>query len=478
METLKEKTAKGFFWGMMNSGTMQALNLIFAIFLGRLLSPEDYGVTAVLAVFSAVATNLQTAGFNVALVNKRDASDEDFNAVFWFNVLMGTGLYLILFFSAPLIAGFFHDARLVGVSRVAFLSIIISAVGTSHGAWLTKHLMVKQLTICSVLGLLISGLVGIAMACGGLRYWSIVGQQLTYVTTVNLTRIYFTGWNPTLHINLRPIRPMFSFSMRILITNVVNTLSQNLLTFVFGRLYPMRAVGLFNQANNWNSKAYSFTNGMVSQVAQPVLAQVSDDDDREVRVFRKMLRFTVFISFPAMFGLIIVARELIICTVSAKWLESVPLLQLLCLGGAAMPIYTLYQNLMLGQNKANVYMWLNIVQIACQLLLLIALHSFGITVMVAATSAFTIVYLLVWHWFAYRQIRLRLRDVLKDTLPFALLSAVVMGVTWFVTLPLEPFPLLIFFCRMLLGGLLYFAVNKLLRVKILDECLEFIRRKR
>lgn len=478
METLKEKTAKGFFWGMMNNGTMQLLNIVFAIFLGRLLSPEDYGVTAVLAIFTAVAGALQQAGFSNALVNKQDATAEDFNAVFWFNILMSLTLYLILFLSAPLIASFFHDARLVSVSRVTFLSLIFSAAGTAHSAWLSKQLRVKQIAIATIAALMMSGLVGIAMAFCGLRYWSLVGQQLTYISVVNLIRMHYSEWQPTLRLNLRPIRPMLGFAMRIMVTNIINTLSQNLLTFIFGRLYPLRSVGLFNQANNWNSKAYSFTTGMVAQVAQPVLAQIADDDDRERRVFRKMMRFAAFISFPCMFGLLIVSEELIVCTVSAKWIESVPLLQLLALSGAVMPFYTLYQNLMMGQGRADIYMWLNIVQIALQLVLIVSLHSFGITVMVAATSAYTILYLMVWQWFAHRQVRIRLLDVLADTLPFALITAAVMAATWFVTLPLRPWPFIILPARIVLGGALYIAAMKLCRVKMLDECIEFIRKKR
>lgn len=476
-DNLKEKTARGFFWGMMNNGSTQVLNLVFGIFLGRLLTPEDYGVTGVLVIFTTLAGTLQAAGFTNALVNLKHATHRDFNAVFWFNVLMSLLCYAVLFFCAPLIARFFHDPRLVLVSRVTFLSFVISSLGIARNAYMFKNLMVRETTICGFVALITSGLVGIGMAFGGCAYWSIVGQQLTYITVLNLMRLRYSRFHPSWDIDLRPIRPMFGFAVKILIPNIINTLSQNLLTFIFGRLYPMRAVGLFNQANNWDTKAYSFVSGMVGQVAQPVFASVADDADREKRVFRKMTRFTAFVSFPLMFGLAIVAEELIVCTVSAKWIESVPLLQLLCVGGAFMPFYSLYQGLVMGQGRSDVYMWCNIGQIVLQLLLLIALHSFGITVMVAATSAFTVLYLLVWQVQAQRKVHVSILDTQKDILPFALISAVVMATVWFVTRPLTLPAWAMLLLRMIVAGAAYVGVMKLLRVKMLDECLAFAKQK-
>lgn len=476
-DRLKEKTAKGFFWGILNNGTMQLLNLLFGIFLGRLLSPDDFGLTGVLVIFTTLACNLQTAGFINALANLKEATHRDYNAVFWFNVMVSLACYCALYFCAPLIARFFNDPRLVVVSRVTFLSFVIASLGISLNAYLFRNMMVKQTTMCTIVALVVSGIVGVSMAFAGFAYWSIVAQQITYISVCNLMRLRYSRFRPSWRIDLRPIKPMFGFSMKILIPNVIYTLSQNLLTFFFGRLYPMHAVGLFNQANNWNNKAYSIVSGMVGQMAQPVVATVQDDRDRQKRVFRKMTRFTAFISFPLMFGLIIVARELIVCTVTAKWLESVPLLQMLCVGGAFMPFYNLYQGLALGHGKSGVYMWCNIGQIAVQLGLLFALHSCGISVMVAATAACNALYLLVWLAIAQNKFGMRLLDALADIVPFALISAVVMGLVWLTTAQTNLPDAGVLVLRIMTGAAAYVAVMKLLRVKTLDECIAFAKRK-
>lgn len=106
METLKEKTAKGLIWGLMSNGSTQILNLIFGIFLGRLLTPSDYGMVGVLTIFTAIAGNLQSSGFTQALTNMKHPESRDYNAVFWFNVIVSISIYTILFFCAPLISLF------------------------------------------------------------------------------------------------------------------------------------------------------------------------------------------------------------------------------------------------------------------------------------------------------------------------------------------------------------------------------------
>lgn len=143
-ETLKQKTARGLLWGALNNGAMQFIGLVFGIVLGRLLNPSDYGMIAMITIFTITATALQDSGFGTAIVNLDKPKDEDYNSVFWFNVLTGLLCYVILFFSAPLIARYYHHPQLVALSRYVFLSIIFSSLGVSQSAYLQKHLMVKQ----------------------------------------------------------------------------------------------------------------------------------------------------------------------------------------------------------------------------------------------------------------------------------------------------------------------------------------------
>ena len=473
---LKEKTAKGLLWGALNSGSTQLLNLIFGIFLGRLITPAEYGIVGVLSIFTLIAGNLQSSGFTQALVNLKAPRNEDYTAVFWFNTLTSFVLYALLFLSAPLIARFFHQPCLVEVSRFVFLSFVISSFGIAHNAYMTKNMMNRELAIIGAIALLCSGGVATFLAFYGFSYWSLAWQQIIYIMVLNIGRYYYTPWRPSWHFTFEPVRKMFGFSVKILITNIINTLSNNILTLLFGRLYPIKAVGNYSQAYKWNTMASAFVANAVGQVAQPVLASVKEEQGRSVRVFRKMLRFTAFLSFPAMFGLAIISNEFILLTIGKRWIDAVPLLQMLCIGGAFVPFYTLYQNVAISNGRSDIYMFCNIAQIVLQLVIIGFFYHLGINTMVMVYTLFTIAWLFVWQWTARRIIGLRFREVIKDVMPTLCIALLVMATTYFVTLSLHHL-LLLLICRILIAALLYAAIMKLLHVEMMDELILFIKKR-
>lgn len=476
-ESLKEKTAKGLFWGAMNSGSTQVLNILFGIFLARLLSPADYGIIGILTIFTLIAGNLQSSGFTQALVNLKKPTDNDYNSVFWFNVLVSLTMYVVLFFCAPLIADFFHQSCLTSLSRFVFLSFFISSFGIAQNGYMMKNMMNKEITIVNFLALICSNIVGLVLAFNKMAYWSLAWQQVVFILVLNLGRYYYTGWRPNFHIDFGPVRKMFGFSVKLLVTNIINTISNNVLTFVFGRFYPINDVGNYSQAYNWDTKANSFVANTVGQIAQPVLSSIQDDSGREILVFRKMLRFTAFLSFPLMFGLTLVSREFILITIHEKWIASVPLLQILCISGAFMPIYTLYQNLAISRGRSDVYMWCNLGQVIGLLGLVLFCHQYGIQTMVIAYTLFIIAWLVVWQWMVKRFTGLGFFDVFKDIVPFMGCAALTMVITYFLTQSIENIYLLLG-VRLLVAASIYFGIMKVLKVKILNECIAFAKRKK
>lgn len=474
-ETLKEKTAKGLFWGAMNSGSTQVLNILFGIFLARLLSPSDYGIIGILTIFTLIAGNLQSSGFTQALVNLEKPTHKDCNSVFWFNVIVSFLIYLVLFFCAPLIADFFRQPCLLWLSRFVFFAFFISSFGIVQNAYMMKNMMNKEITIVNFVALISSSIVGLVLAFLKFAYWSLAGQQVVYIAILNLGRYYYTGWRPTLQIDFGPVKKMFGFSVKLLVTNIINTLSNQLLTFIFGRFYVISEVGNYSQASNWNTKANSFVANIVGQIAQPVLSAIQDDKSREMLVFRKMLRFTAFLSFPLMLGLSMVSHEFILITIKEKWIACVPLLQILCISGAFMPIYTLYQNLIISRGRSDIYMWCNIGQVIGLVVLVLYCHQYGIRTMVEVYSIFMIGWLIVWQWMIKRVTGIGFLDVMKDIVPFFLCTALTMIMTYFLTYGISNVYLLLL-VRVLLSATIYFCIMKLLRVKILDECINFAKK--
>ena len=463
-------------WGGLNSGIQQLVGLAFGIVLGRLLSPSDYGMMAMISIFSLVATALQDSGFRTALTNIEHPKDEDYNSVFWFNIIMASSLYLILFFAAPLIGEYYHTPRVVPLCRYAFLSIVIASFGTAQSAYLFKHLRAKQQAEAGALAVILSSLTGVGMAFAGMAYWSLATQGLVYVGINTLLQWHFSPWRPSIHgITFAPVRRMFRFSCNILATTIMTHVNNNVLNILLGHYFTPRDTGNYNQAYQWNTKCYSLVQSMVAQVAQPVLVSLNGEEGRQKDVFRKMMRFTAFITFPLLFGFGLVAKEFIVTAIGEKWLASAQLIQILCLSGAAMPLSTLFSNMIISKGRSGTFFWCTFTLGLVQIATMIMIWPMGIRWMVIAYTLLNTSWLLVWLFFVRRLIGYGYWMFFCDVMPFALAAAGVMGVAYVATMPLSNLIALLI-SRFIIAVVLYYVVMKIARVKILAECERFVKR--
>lgn len=408
-----------------------------------------------------------------ALCNLKNPTHRDYNAVFWFNIMMGGSLYLLLYLCAPLIADFYHDADLLWLSRYMFLGFFITSFGTVQRAWLFRNMMNKQTCIIAIVSLVVSNVVGILMAWLGYAFWGLATQSLLFVSCMVLMNWYYSPWRPSLHIDLRPAWQMFGFSSRLLLTNVVNTLSSNAFSFLLGKFYGAHSAGVYGNARKWDDMCSSSINGMLTGVAQPVMAQVRDNRERSRQVFRKMLRFVSFVSFPCMFGIGLISREFLLIFTGPKWEESAYLLSLLSIYGAVFPLLTLYGQMVISQGKSNINMYSTMALSSLILLGLVLLHSYGLYVMVFYFIGINVAWLFVWQYFAYRLIGLRLWEALSDVLPFLLLSAACMALTWWITRPIESLWLLLL-AKVVLAAVFYVTAIWISGARIMRESVDYL----
>ena len=388
-ETLKEKTAKGLFWGGLSSTVQQLLGIVFGIILARRLNQSDFGMIAMITIFQLIGNDLQNSGFKVALVNLRQPTDRDYNSVFWFNILMGGSLYVLLFFLAPFIADFYHIPSLTPLARYAFLSIVFASFGTAQSAWLFKNLHAKQQAKAGMMAVLISSSVAVAMAHMGFAYWALATQTNLYILLCTLLYWHYSPWRPTIRSSksnvqnpsddsialstplnpsqplstepqvlsqphrrclstfidvLRPALRMFRFSVKLLISQVLTDINNNVLNILLGRFYGRHDTGNYNQAFQWSTKGSNIIQSMVQQVAQPVLVSIDNEHERQLHVLRKMMRFAAFLSFPLLFGLSLVSHEFIVTLLGEKWAQSAHYLRLLAVASAFLPLSTLLAN--------------------------------------------------------------------------------------------------------------------------------------
>lgn len=475
--TLKDKTAKGLFWGGIGNGVQQVLALIFGLFLARILDENDYGIVGMLSIFTAMGAVIMDSGFTTALINRKGFKHEDYNSVFWFSLTVGIIMYISLFFCAPLIASFFGEPALIDISRVLFLWILLGSAGVAHNAVLLKKLMVKERAKIDIASISISQTIGIILAFKGFGYWALVYQTVLYAVIVNTLRWFYSGWKPTLSFNPKPLKEMLPFSIKLLATGIFTQINLNIISVLLGRFYTKREVGFYSQGNKWATMGHTFLGNILRGVAQPVLAEVSDNLERQRYIFRKMLRFTAFISFPAMFGLALISKEFIIITITDKWLPSVPVLQLICIMGAFNPISSLYSHLLITHGKSNIQLFNTVAMGIIQIIAIICTLSFGLYYMVLAFVIVNILWVFVWHYFAWKCIKIRLFDVAKDVLPYLLITLAVMITTYFTTSLIDNIYILLI-AKIAIAGALYSLIMWLSNSVIFRESINFLLKKK
>jgi O-antigen/teichoic acid export membrane protein len=447
-------------------------------------------MTAMLAVFSVIANELQSSGFKAGLINLREPRHEDYNAVFWFNIVAGALIYAVLFLAAPLIARFYGNPALIPLSRYVFLGFVFSSFGMAQSAYLTKQMQIKQIAKCGMTATLTSSLVSVAMAAMGFGYWALATQYLMYIAVNTLLLWCFSAWRPTLSpltSHLSPLKRLFPFSFRIMLSAIFTQLNANIMNLLLGRFYGEANTGHYNQAYQWSSKCFLLVGNMLKQVDQTVLVGLREERERQLAVLRKMVRFTAFVSFPLLFGLAIVSHEFIMLAIGEKWAFAASLLPLLCLCGAFMPLSTLLTDSVISQHRSDIYLWSTIALGVLQIALMVGLWRQGIMVRVVAYTLLNIAWMFVWHFFVRRLMGYRLTDFLKDILPFALAAAFVMGLTWLITYQFTVYSLrftddylrlwILLISRVVMAMLLYYGLMRIAGAVILKEVIAFIKKK-
>lgn len=475
-QTLKEKTAKGLFWGGISNGVQQVLGVLIGIILLKNLTEDDYGLVGMLAIFIAIASTIQESGFIAALTNRPVFKDNDYNAVFWFNLIVGSSIYVILYFCAPLIAEFYREPALIPLSRVLFLSIVVGSLGIAHNAVLFKKLMVKERAKVDIFATAISGVIGIYMVLNGYGYWALAIQTLAASTLGTLFRWYFSPWRPGFSIDFTPVKEMFGFSFKMLVSSIVSQVQINIFSVLLGKFYTKAYVGFYSQGTKWAGMGTQVINGMIYSVAQPVFVQVQSEKERQSHMLRKMIRFISFISFPALLGLAFISRDFI-TVINSNFLPAVPILQMYCMWGCVYLFSSLYIQIIIAHGRSNFYFWCTLVSSIIQIAVTFLACPYGLYWIAMANLIVSFLILLIWHISVSKLIPLSFFNFLKDTVPYLLIVFVCIVIAWLITKQIENLYIKLI-AKVLLVAVFYVAAMWFSSAVIFREVLSFLLKKK
>lgn len=395
-KSLKNKFFTGLAWTFAQSVGVRAISLIFTIILARLLTPQDYGLIGMLSIFISISNVFIQSGFGRALIQKSDCDDDDFSTAFYFNVGVSVFIYIILFITAPLIAVFFKEPQLIAITRVLSLNFVLGAFNIVQQSKLQKAMNFKPLTIIALISNILSGVVGVVMAYSGFGVWALVTQTLSATAIRVLVFPFFTKWHPNRPFSRRSFKHLWGFGSKILVTGIMEVIILNLSNIIIGRFYNKEQVGYFTKARSFAEVPALMLSSVLGTVLFPLLSEIQKDKDRTISIYNRVTYNTIFITFPLMILMMLLAKPLVIILFTEKWLPCVPMLQAFLLARMFLPLN--YINASILQSAGETKLYMNLYFITGPLSLIVVLISipFGVLAMAWATLVGGIIYYMVF----------------------------------------------------------------------------------
>lgn len=377
-DSLKQKAVSGVACTTVERLVTQVIQFVIGIAIARILAPQDYGAIGMTAIFFAIATTFVDSGFGSALIQKKDRNEDDYSTCFYFNLLVSTALYGVLWIASPYIASFYRTPILCEVTRTLGLTLIINSLTISQIAKLTAEMRFKQMAIITIATQIVTGGVGLYLAYVGWGVWALVFQQISSAVARLLLIEWFLKWRPRLVFSKQSFRHLFGFGSKILCSGLINTIYDNLYTLVIGRAFSAKEVGYYNRGNQFATLPTQTILTVFMKVAYPLMAEVQDDAEKLKRAYKKFLRVPLFILYPILFGLMALAKPLVLVLLGEKWLPAVPLLQVLCVGSMFDPLTHINLNILYVKGRTDLVLKLELLKKPLAFILLFGMIPFGL----------------------------------------------------------------------------------------------------
>lgn len=390
-QNTKKDLLKGVFWNGLEKVLTKGSTFVIGIILARLLAPSDYGLMGMLTIFVMLSNVIIEGGFAKALIQKKDCDNADYSTAFISNVGVSLLIYVILFFSAPLVANFYDEPKLIALLRILAINFMLGALNIVQRAKLMADVDFKSLAQINVASTIIGGALGIFMAYNGFGVWSLVGQTIGSTLVMVVLFPFYSKWKPTLLFNLASFKRLFGFGSKLMLTGFVSVIVNNITTICIGKHYKSGQLGYYTRASQFSEVIAYTINDILGTVTFPVLSKLQDDTDQMVNVYRRSLYFTALTVFPIMVLVALLARPLIIILLTDKWLPAVFLLQILCLARMFTPLSAINMNLLNAVGRSDLFMKLDFSKIPIIAISLVITIPLGVKAIVIGSLVTTFI---------------------------------------------------------------------------------------
>ena len=385
-----KSVASALVWKLLERFGVQGTQFVLQLVLARLLEPDHYGVLSLMVIFTTLANVFIQRGFNTALIQNRDVTEEDYSSVFWVTMGIAATAYGALYASAPLISRLNKMPALVGPFRVLCLVLFPGALNSIQLAKISRKLDFKKVFRSNIAAILISGAVGIVMAVMGAGLWALVVQYLLNVVIACIVMWTTVKWRPRAVCNLKRIKVLFSYGWKLLVSGLLDSLYQDIRSLVIGVKYDSGTLGYYNRGKQFPQFIINSVNNAVQTVLLPAMSAQQDDRDRVKKMMRNSITLSSYIIFPMMAGLAAVAEPLVRLLLTEKWVPCVPYMQIYCFTLAFYPVHSCNLQAINAMGRSDIFLKLEIFKKAQGIILLVvAVFFFDSPIAIAMTGIYS-----------------------------------------------------------------------------------------
>lgn len=457
-------TLNNIFWKFAERVSAQFISVVVSIVLARLLEPTQFGLIAMVLVFIALADTLIVGSFSDALIQKKKADDLDFSSVLCFNVGFSVCLYIILFFSAPLISSFYGEkyVLLTPVLRVLGLRILVSAVSAVQSAYVSRNMIFKKYFVATITATLASAVVGIVMAYLGYGVWALVAQQLvsTIVSTFTLNRV--VKFKLSMKCSYARLKELIPYGSRVLATSLLITVFSELRALIIGKLYTPANLAYFDRGRQFPNLFVSNINTSIGAVLFPKMASQQDNVELVKQTTRRSIRFASYIMAPLMLGLAAAADPFVRLILTEKWIGCVPLLQLFCVFYLFQPVHTANIQAIKAIGRSDITLKLEFIKKTIEIITLLCVMKISVEAIVVNMAVLTTLFTFVNAYPNIKLLKYTLKEQIYDISPsigISLVMALLMYIVNFLSLS----PVLTLVLQAVVGILSYVILSVITR---------------
>lgn len=432
-QKLERKVLSGVAWSFSEKFLTMAVQMAVSIIVARRLLPEDFGVMAILTFFTSVALTIVDSGFSQTLIRRQNPTDEEYRSVLGFNIVMSLLLYVILVAAARPIATFYGHSEIAAVAPVLFLLLPINSLCVVQTVMFTREFRFALLSKIVFLSSLISGLVAVVMAIAGCGIWSLVAQRLLQMSIKAVAFWWIRRWRSEARFSFEAIRRLAPFSLRLLATDLIAAIYNNVAQLFVGKIHSTATLGFFSQAQKLRDLPVISTVQAVQGVTYPALSTLADDDAKFSAAYLRIVRLLSLVVFPVMLGLVAVAPEMFALLLGDKWMPTVPYFEILALSGLVYPLSVVAYNILKVRSDGRIILRLELIKRVAMTLILVYTIPRGVEAVAWGMTAMAVVDYLINTFAAQRYAATSFGRLVWAVMPSLATATIMFGVLYLLS---------------------------------------------